>query len=102
MEELVIPPPARRDKNATEMIRAWVAENGLHCSLNIGMWEGHAKIREGEAWGILLADVIKHIANAMHERYDAEPDKTKVQIVKALFAELEIPTSEAKGQFWDH
>ena len=102
MKELVIPPTAHRDEDSTEMIRAWIAEKGLHCSLNIGIWEGHAKIKEADAWGILLADVIKHVANAMHERYDAEPDETRVQIVKSLFAELEIPTSEVKGQFWDY
>jgi hypothetical protein len=33
--ELPIPPQARSDKHAVEVVRAWVAHQGLHCSLNV-------------------------------------------------------------------
>ena len=102
MKELIIPPAAQRDDQSIEMLRAWVAEEGLHCSLKIGVWEGRSDTTEERAWGILLADVVKHIANAMRDKYGSDISETKVRIVKALFKELEMPTSEAKGAFWNH
>jgi hypothetical protein len=50
MKECIIPAPARRDQDSVEMIRVWVAEKGLHCTINIGMYENHAAPEE-VAWG---------------------------------------------------
>ncbi|MYM66045.1 DUF5076 domain-containing protein [Pseudoduganella sp. FT55W] len=60
MKTLVIPPAAQRDENSIQMISAWSAEQSLHCTLNVGMWDevGHD---EPTAWRILLADVIRHV-----------------------------------------
>ena len=102
MRELVIPPPAQEDKDSFEIIRAWVADNGLHCTINVGTWEDDKDINEEDAWGIVLADVIRHFSNAMNDRYGNDKNETIMKTVKSLFAELEIPTSEVKGQFWDH
>ena len=38
MKVLVVPEPAVRDPDSVEMARVWIAEDGLHCSLNIGMY----------------------------------------------------------------
>ena len=38
LRELTIPPAAADGRNATELIRAWIVEDGLHCSLKIGGW----------------------------------------------------------------
>jgi len=46
--ELVIPPAALEDADAAEMVRAWVANKALHCTLRIGVW------KDVGAWGILL------------------------------------------------
>ena len=93
--ELPVPPAAQRDKKSQEAIRAWVAEGGLHCSLNIGLWDDH----EGTAWGILLSDVARHVSNAM-----SKGDRTQAQAVlddiRAAFErEMEEPTSPASGSF---
>ena len=102
MKELVIPPPAKRDSNSIEMIRAWIAEKGLHCTLNIGVYRDNGKHDEGKAWGIMLADVVQHVAHAMSERYGDDPEKTKREIVRSFAKELQIPTSGADGYFWHH
>ena len=102
MHEAAIPPAAQRDPDAREMLRAWIAERGLHCTVHIGMWEGQkSTIREERAWGILLSDVVRHIANAMHERYGDPVERTKAEVVRAILEELEMPSSEAKGHFLD-
>ena len=101
MEEAAIPPAAQRDPEAREMLRAWIAEKGLHCTLNVGIWEGEGTFREERAWGVLLADVTRHIANALHERYGDPAERSKAELVRAYLEELGMPTSEAKGQFLD-
>ena len=98
MQTLVIPPAAQRDENAVQMLSAWIAEKGLHCTLNLGMWEANGK-PEAAAWGILLADVIRHIANAIEEEHGVEAAVTMEKIVKSLHAELDEPTSKVKGGF---
>ena len=52
-KSISIPPDALTDPEAREMLRAWVAHEGLHCSLNIGQWGE----REAAGWGVLLSDV---------------------------------------------
>ncbi|MBM4208556.1 MAG: DUF5076 domain-containing protein [Gammaproteobacteria bacterium] len=98
MKPLVIPPAAQRDENSVQMLSAWIAEKGLHCSIKIGMWQDNGK-NEALSWGILLADTIRHIANALHENYGVDQVDTIDAILKKLRAELENPTSAAKGHF---
>jgi len=98
MRTLVIPPAAQRDEDAVQMISAWIAEKGLHCALNIGMWEANGK-PEAAAWGILLADLVRHLANASQEEHGVDVDKTIEKVVKSLHDELNEPTSKVKGGF---
>ena len=98
MHTLVVPPAAQRDNDAVQMSSSWIAENGLHCSINVGLWHKNGK-PELFAWGILLADVVRHRSNAMGERYGAEPQETIDTVVSGLLAELENPTSAAHGTF---
>jgi len=38
VKQQVIPPAAVRDPDSFELLRAWVAEKGLHCSLKVGTY----------------------------------------------------------------
>lgn len=98
MRECVIPEPAQRDKDSVEMIRVWIAEEGLHCTINIGVYENHSA-PEQVAWGIILSDVARHVANALHQRYGADVATSIGQIRDSLLKELSAPTSDAKGGF---
>jgi len=62
---LPVPAAAKRDAQSFEVIRIWIAEQDQHVALSFGMWEDPA------AWGQLLADTARHIANA-----HAEKDRT--------------------------
>jgi hypothetical protein len=98
MHTLVIPPAAQRDDQAVQMLSAWVAERGLHCTLNIGHFhaQGH---NEASAWGTLLADVVRHIANAMQSEHGATAEQTIQAVISALLTELDAPTSKVHGGF---
>lgn len=64
-ESLPIPDAAQRDPRAVNMASLWIAEGGLHCNLKIGVYEGHPNVDETKAWGIILANVAKLVADAM-------------------------------------
>lgn len=98
MRALVVPPAAQRDEGAIQMLSAWVAEQGLHCTMNVGM--RHAQGRnEPAAWGILLADVVRHLANAIQTERGTSAEVTIDEIAESLREELSRPTSKAVGEF---
>ena len=80
------------------MITAWIAENGLHCTLNIGMWDAQG-VNESKAWGILLADIVRHVAQAVEKERGVSAEETIRVIASALFGELDDPTSETRGDY---
>ena len=38
-KQLPIPEAALRDGNSVEMLRVWIAEKKLHCSIKVGMYQ---------------------------------------------------------------
>jgi Domain of unknown function (DUF5076) len=98
MKPLVVPPAAQRDEHSIQMLSAWIAEKGLHCTLNIGFFEANGRDEPG-SWGLLLADLIRHIGNARQEEHGIEADHTVRAVLQALEAEMEHPTSPTTGGF---
>jgi len=80
------------------MLSAWIAERGLHCSLNVGMWSAQGK-DEAAAWGILVADLIRHVANAIQDQTGISAESTMDQLLHSLRSELDEPTSAVSGGF---
>lgn len=98
-DELPIPPDALTHRSV-EMIRVWLANKQQHVVLNIGFWEDRG-LNEREAWGIVIADMIHHIANAHESEYGHDPKESIRMICRALMAEMEYPTSERLGEFFN-
>lgn len=97
LNQRAIPEAALRDSNAVEMLRVWIAEQGLHCSLKVGMYRESTSVPEEKAWGTILADAARHIATALHEGYGADADESLRAIRESFARELEAPTSELTG-----
>ena len=93
--ELEIPPSARTDHGAKELVRAWSAHGGLHCSLSVGA----SGENEAIFWGILLSDITRHAANALLEQKNWDRDKTVREIQRVFNEELDAPTADASGAF---
>lgn len=93
--ELPIPPSALSDRDGRELIRAWAANNGLHCSLNVGSWGDNELV----AWGIVLTDVVQHVADALKEDKGWDKAETIREIRRVFNTELDSPTAEASGGF---
>src|SRR4051812_11365516 len=95
--ELPIPPEALAHRSV-EMIRVWLANQQQHVVLNIGFWEDRG-LDERAAWGIVIADMVRHIADAHQSEYGHDPTATASIIRRAFEAEMGNPTSERLGQF---
>jgi hypothetical protein len=90
-KQLEIPEAALRDGNSYEIARVWVAEKAEHVSLLVGTWE------DPTAWGIVLADLARHVANGHLQDKGLNRAETLQRIRASLLAELNSPTDDPQG-----
>ena len=91
LRELPVPPDAAADKDATEVARLWTDGNAGYVSVGTHVFE------EPGIWGIVIADLARHVANAYAQAEGHDPDEV-LQRIKALFdAEWEAPTDTPTG-----
>lgn len=99
MKAIGIPPAALADPDAFEMARVWIAQQGLHCVLNVGTYRDSG-FREATAWGVMLADMARHVADALLAAGDEKgADEALAEIRRSIAVELDDPTSLATGEF---
>ena len=91
--ELSIPPQAEADVSGTELLRAWVAGGSFFVSLRPEVWKDPA------AWGIAIADIVRHLADAYQIKQGLDREDTTKRIVGLLEAELRSPTDTPTGNF---
>jgi hypothetical protein len=84
--ELPIPGPAERDDSARELIRVWAAAGAQHVTLATGLW------RDPAAWGIVLADLARHVARAYEQTQGMAQNEVLKRIRAAFEAEWGHPT----------
>jgi Domain of unknown function (DUF5076) len=91
--ELPVPDEADDAGEAHELVRGWLIDNRLACSLLPGAFDDPA------VWGVLLADVAHHIANALAESEGADRAAVLAAIRRAFEVEMRAPTDEHTGGF---
>jgi hypothetical protein len=91
--DLPVPVDVASDTEAQEIFRAWAANGQLICALRPLRW------KDSSAWGILLADAARHVANAIRDESGDEPAVTVAKIRDMFNRELSEPTDEPKGSF---
>jgi hypothetical protein len=79
--ELTVPTEAKRDPESFEILRVWIADKRQQVSLRSGVWPDPA------AWGIMLADLARHVANAYYQESGFDRVKT-LQRIKAGLARI--------------
>lgn len=80
LSELQIPEAAKKDSEAVEILRIWIADGSQHVSLKTGVWEDPA------GWGLMLADLAKHVANA-YAAEGKDRDEALCRVYQGLQAE---------------
>src|SRR5436853_1522321 len=83
-DALVIPPTAL-EQGGVEVLRAAIVDGGLHVSLR-------RAFDDPEAWGMLIADLARHVAR-IYATEDKFPEEETIERIRALFdAEMDSPT----------
>ena len=78
-------PPTALEKGGTEVLRAAIVEGGLHVSLR-------RAFDDPEAWGMLIADVTRHVARIYRTESNVPEDRTIERIRNIFDAEMDAPT----------
>jgi hypothetical protein len=91
MSELPIPPAASSAQESAEIARVWIADGRQHVTLNAPAWKDPA------AWGLLLVDLAKHVANAYAQVEGRDAREVLTRIRKGFDAEWEHATDEPSG-----
>lgn len=91
--ELAPPPNANATPEAKEFLRAWAVNGGLEVSLLPEAWGQPA------AWGIILSDIARHVADAYHKSEGRAKAQTMQEILAIFVAEFQSPTDVPKGDF---
>lgn len=101
VRELDRPTGIEGDDRAAEMIRVWIANNALHVTLMLGMWEDaeDSAVDECDAWGTLLADLTRHIANGMMQSHGWDYDQTRNRIREAFLDRFESKETSVEGGY---
>ena len=97
-KQLTRPDAVEKDEYSVEMIRGWIAERGLACSLNLGHWHHNSKLDERHAWGVMMADLAREIAIQLEAITEQDPGESLKMIVEAMLSELGNDGSSAAGQ----
>jgi Domain of unknown function (DUF5076) len=84
--ELPIPPAALSDERAVELVRVWASNKKQHVTLASEAWPDPA------AWGIMLVDLARHVAQAFQQRTGSDPQQTLARIRQGFDAEWDSPT----------
>jgi Domain of unknown function (DUF5076) len=83
--QIELPPNARDNEDAAEILRAWIVGGGLEVSL----WPA---FDEPEVWGVLLVDIARHVARMYADRGDVSEEQALAAVRKMFDAEWNRPT----------
>jgi hypothetical protein len=78
-------PPAVHEHGGTEILRAVIVDGALHVSLR-------RAFDDPEAWGMLIADITRHVAR-IYATEDKFREAETIERIRALYeAEMDAPT----------
>src|SRR5262252_8329900 len=78
-------PPAALEQGGVEIVRAVVVDGALHVSLR-------PAFDDPQAWGMLLADLARHVAR-IYQNEGKAPEAQTLERIRMMFdAELDSPT----------
>jgi len=89
--QLPIPGAAKDDPAGLEVLRVWVAGGRQHVVIRIDAW------RDPAAWGIVLADLARHVSRSLDPHAADEGAATLERMRLMLDAELRSPTGDIGG-----
>lgn len=85
MSEQPTPAHEHDEAEGAELLRVWVAHEEMHCDLQPNAFD------DPGTWGVVLAEVIRHVADSLSEEEGLDPATTIARIREALDADLRAP-----------
>lgn len=89
--ELEIPPVAKDNRDAQEILRVWSSGDHQVLIIKHDIWDDPA------AWGLLLVDIARHVSRAFHER-GHDKEEVYQRILEGFRVEVESPTDDPTGE----
>lgn len=89
--QLAVPFAVHEAEEASEVLRAWIVDNGLHVSLQRGF-------DDPAVWGVLLTDVARHVARIFETENICSEDEALAKIKFTLDAEWDGSTDPGSTQ----
>jgi hypothetical protein len=83
--EALAAPPTALEKGGTEVLRAAIVDGGLHVSLL-------RAFDDPQAWGMLIADIARHVARIYKAEDNLPEDQTIARIRDIFDAEMDAPS----------
>jgi hypothetical protein len=80
-----LPPDVAGREDATEVLRAFVVDDGLSIAFM-------RAFEEPDMWGLLLVDIARHAASAYARESDYTEDEALTRIITMFDAEIARPT----------
>lgn len=90
---LHVPHPVKGDDAAFEVARVWIGRKKMHVALSVGRYLRDGRTNEPAIWGVILADLSRHVARGLREEFGLDEDETLRLLRKSLDKELNKPTS---------
>jgi hypothetical protein len=85
MDELTPLRETADEPPGAEVLRAWVVDDEMHCALHAEAFPDPA------TWGLFLADLARHVAEALHQN-DGRARAETVRLIRQAFdAETDRP-----------
>lgn len=80
--------PTPTEGESVELLRLWIAGEALQCALQIDAFA------DAGSWGAVLADVVRHIADAVRQQESTPAEQTIQRILEVFHEEMRSPSSE--------
>lgn len=89
--ELAVPFAVHESEEASEVLRAWIVDRGLHVSLQRGF-------DDPAVWGVLLTDVARHVARVFETEGVCSAEEALEAIKEALDVEWDRSSDDGTTQ----
>lgn len=90
---LNVPHEVAADEAAFEIARVWIGRKKMYVGLSVGRYLQLGRKDEPAIWGVILADLSRHVARGLREDFNLDEDATLRELRASLDKELNKPTS---------
>lgn len=81
------------DDAAFEIAREWIGKKKMTGALSLGRYLESGRSDEPAIWGVILADLARHVARGLRAGYSLDEQATLAAMSKTFEKELRAPSS---------